>query len=153
MITFVLSIHYKLNTLNIIHYQYHFNRRVTFADTRTFNNSLTKQNEITNKTNMNTILVKEKLQSIIDKGYIFTISGVKSNKQICLVKDDKGILLYKGFWQNGQQWHSHPGAFKLADKINLSFLNDGRLIQTTPAMMRPLILEIAKPVNVTKATF
>ena len=153
MITFVLSIHYKLNTLNIIHYQYHFNRRVTFADTRTFNNSLTKQNEITNKTNMNTILVKEKIQSIIDKGYSFTISGVKSSKQICLVKDGKGILLYKGFWQNGQQWHSHQGAFKLAEKINLMFLNEGRLIQTTPAMMRPLILDMAKPVNVTKATF
>lgn len=102
---------------------------------------------------MNIELIKEKIQDITNKGYNFTISGVKSSKQICLVKDGKSILLYKGFWQNGQQWHSHPGAFKLADKINLSFLNDGKLIQTTPAMMRPLILEIAKPVNVTKATF
>ena len=102
---------------------------------------------------MNIELIKKKLQSITDKGYIFTISGVKATKQICLVKDGKGILLYKGFWQNGQQWHSHPGAFKLAEKINLMFLNEGRLIQTTPAMMRPLILDMAKPVNVTKATF
>lgn len=102
---------------------------------------------------MNIELIKEKLQSIIDKGYIFTISGVKATKQICLVKDGKGILLYKGFWQNGQQWHSHPGAFKLAEKINLMLLNEGRLIQTTPAMMRPLILDIAKPINITKATF
>lgn len=102
---------------------------------------------------MNTILVKEKLQSIIDKGYIFTISGVKSNKQICLVKDGKGILLYKGFWQNGQQWHSHPGAFKLADKINQMFKDENRLIQTTPSIMRSFILDMAKPINVTKATF
>ena len=98
-------------------------------------------------------IIKEKLQSIIDSGYIFTISGVKSTKQICLVKGTKGILLYKGFWQNGQQWHSHPGAFKLAEKINKSFAAEGRLIQTTPAMIRSIIIDMAKPVNLVKATF
>ena len=102
---------------------------------------------------MNIKLIKEKLQNITDKGYIFTISGVKATKQICLVKDGKEILLYKGFWQDGQKWHSHPGAFKLAEKINLMFLNEDKLIQTTPSMMRPLILDMAKPINVTKATF
>lgn len=98
-------------------------------------------------------IIKQKLQSIIDNGYIFTISGTKNSKQICLVKNTKGILLYKSFWQNGLQWHSHPGAFKLAEKINKSFANEGRLIQTTPAMMRPLIIDLAKQVNLVKATF
>lgn len=102
---------------------------------------------------MNIQIIKQKLQSIIDNGYIFTISGVKSTKQICLVKDGKGILLYKGFWQNGQQWHSHPGAFKLAEKINKSFVTEGRLIQTTPAMMRSIIIDMAKPVNIVKQHF
>lgn len=98
-------------------------------------------------------LIKETLQDIVSAGYMFTISGVKTDKTVLMVKDGKGILLYKGFYQKGQQYHSHPGAFRLADKINKKYQEEGRLCQVTPALLRPYIIDMAKEVNKVKATF
>ena len=101
----------------------------------------------------NISLIKETLQDIVDQGYMFTISGTKFDKTVLMVKNGRGILLYKGFFQKGQQYHSHPGAFKLAEKINKRYAEEGRLCQVTPALLRSHIIDIAKPVNKVKATF
>lgn len=102
---------------------------------------------------MNIELIKETLDNLTLNGYQFTISGTKADKQICMIKGDKGILLYKGFWQNGQQFHSHPAAFKLAEKINSIYKQKKVMAQVTPALLRPYIIDIAKQVNITKKVF
>ena len=80
--------------------------------------------------------LKEKLQALLDKGYIFTISGVKSSKTICLVKNNKAIALYKGYWQNGQQWQSLKDSFIIADKITSSAKKEGYIFNYSPSDLR-----------------
>lgn len=102
---------------------------------------------------MNIELIKETLNNLTLNGYQFTISGTKADKQICMVKGGKGILLYKGFWQKGQQYHSHPAAFKLAEKINTIYKQKKIMAQVTPALLRPYIIDMAKQINVANKIF
>lgn len=98
-------------------------------------------------------LIKEALEKMVDNGYIFTISGTKADKTICLVKNGKAIVLYKGFWNKGQQYHSMQGSFRLAEKLNEYFVKNRLMCQATPSLIRPYIIDLAKQVNLVKNVF
>ena len=99
---------------------------------------------------MNRELIKSTIENLSNNGYQFVMSGTHHNRQIIMVKDGKGIILYKEFWNKGQQWHSHPGSFKLSDKINSKFKKEGQLCEVTPALMRPFIIDNCKIIQAKK---
>ena len=97
--------------------------------------------------------IKEKLQNLIDKGYIFTISGVKHSKTICLVKGTKAIALYKGYWQNRQQWQSLKDSFTIANKFTDLAKKEELIFTFSPSDIRSYIIDLSKPVNLVKKVF
>jgi hypothetical protein len=100
---------------------------------------------------MNRELIKSTIENLSKNGYQFIMSGTHNNRQIIMVKDGKGIILYKEFWSKGQQWHSHQGAFKLAEKINNKLKRDGEFFcEVTPSLMRSFIIDNCKIIQAKK---